>query len=87
MSVEEIKNNIKNYIIENCNVKNQAELDQDDLDILQAGIVNSINVVQYLAFLEDEYEIDLLEDDMSIDDVVNINRLSDLVFSKVAKAS
>ena len=83
MTVEEIKKNIKDYIINNFEVKNKDEIEIMDLDILKAGIVNSINVVQYLVFLEDEYDIDIIEENMSLEDVVNINKLSQLVYERI----
>lgn len=82
MFVEEIKENIKNYIIENCDIKDLDLGDIDDINILEAGIVNSINVVEYLVFLEEEYDIDLIEEDMEFDDVVNLNKLAKLVCEK-----
>lgn len=83
MSVEEIKDNIKNYIIENCDIKDFDLGDIDDVNILEAGIMNSLNVVEYLVFLEEEYDIDLIEEGMEFDDVVNLNKLAKLVCEKI----
>ena len=69
---------IRSYIMENINV---AELD-DNFDIFEAGIVNSLFAIELMTFLEKTFAIKVTMDDLDMENFKTVNSTSHFVQRK-----
>ncbi|MCP5046297.1 MAG: acyl carrier protein [bacterium] len=69
---------IRNYIMENVNM---SELD-NDLDIFETGVVNSLFAIELMTFLEKAFSIKVTMDDLDMDNFKTVNATSDFVQRK-----
>lgn len=69
---------IRNYILENINV---PALD-DDFDIFEAGIVNSLFAIELMTFLEKSFAIKVTMDDLDMQNFKSVNAASQFVLRK-----
>jgi methoxymalonate biosynthesis acyl carrier protein len=60
---------IRNYIMENVNLQ---ELD-DDFDIFEAGLVNSLFAIELMTFLEKAFDIKVTMDDLDMENFKTVN--------------
>jgi len=60
---------IRNYIMENVNLQ---ELD-DDFDIFEAGLVNSLFAIELMTFLEKVFDIKVTMDDLDMENFKTVN--------------
>lgn len=72
------KDIIRNYILENINI---AELN-DDFDIFEAGIVNSLFAIELMTFLEKTFNIKVTMDDLDMDNFKTVNSTDRFVQKK-----
>ena len=56
----------------------------DDTNIFESGIVNSLFHIQLLVFIEKTFDITLEEHEIDIQTLNNINTITDLIYSKLA---
>jgi methoxymalonate biosynthesis acyl carrier protein len=69
---------IKNYILENVNL---PELD-NDFDIFETGIVNSLFAIELMTFLEKEFTIKVTMDDLDMENFKSVNATTQFVQMK-----
>ncbi|MGD2088632.1 MAG: acyl carrier protein [Candidatus Aminicenantes bacterium] len=69
---------IRNYIMENVNLQ---ELD-DDFDIFEAGLVNSLFAIELMTFLEKAFDIKVTMDDLDMDNFKTVNSTGQFVQRK-----
>lgn len=69
---------IRGYILENISI---AELD-DEFDIFEAGIVNSLFAIELMTFLEKEFEIKVTMDDLDMENFKSVASTSQFVSRK-----
>ncbi len=69
---------IRSYILENINV---PALD-DDFDIFEAGIVNSLFAIELMTFLEKSFAIKVTMDDLDMQNFKSVNAASQFVLQK-----
>ena len=62
---------IKNEVMRNRN----AKLDEN-LDLLSAGILDSLAILQLVAFVEEQFGIQIPDEDVVFDNFMSINALS-----------
>lgn len=60
----DIKEKIKQYIAENFLFSNNGFTLDDDESFLEAGVVDSLGVVELVAFVEENYHIAVPDDDI-----------------------
>ena len=60
---------IRNYIMENVNLQ---ELN-DDFDIFEAGLVNSLFAIELMTFLEKAFSIKVTMDDLDMENFKTVN--------------
>lgn len=58
---------------------------QDDTNILDSMMVNSLFIMQLVAFVEDHFDIALDNDDIVMEHFMNINSIADLIETKQKK--
>jgi acyl carrier protein len=69
---------IRHYILENVNI---PALD-DDFDIFEAGIVNSLFAIELMTFLEKAFNIKVTMDDLDMGNFKSVNATSEFVRRK-----
>jgi acyl carrier protein len=75
-------NTIRNYIMENVNLQ---ELD-DDYDIFEAGLVNSLFAIELMTFLEKAFNIKVTMDDLDMENFKTVNSTGSFVQRKKEEA-
>ena len=80
-SIQSTKDTIKNFILESINIPNL----QDDDNLFESGIVNSLFAIQLMTFLEKSFNIEVTMDDLSMDNFQSINATSSFVEKKQSK--
>jgi acyl carrier protein len=77
-TAQSTKDIIKSFILDSINI---PELDDDD-NLFESGIVNSLFAVQLMTFLEKSFNIEVTMDDLSMDNFESINATSSFVQKK-----
>ena len=80
-SIQSTKDTIKNFILESINIPNL----QEDDNLFESGIVNSLFAIQLMTFLEKSFNIEVTMDDLSMDNFQSINATSLFVEKKQSK--
>ncbi|NKQ35879.1 MAG: acyl carrier protein [Chloroflexi bacterium] len=78
------KTQIKQYIAENYLFSNNGFNLDDDESFLEAGIVDSLGVVELVSFVEETYDMEVPDDDIVPDNFDSVNNLTTYITSKVA---
>ncbi len=73
------KETIRNFILDSINI---PDLNDDD-NLFESGIVNSLFAVQLMTFLEKSFNIEVTMDDLSMDNFESINATSTFVQKKL----
>lgn len=71
---------IRDYLFDNIDIE---ELDNDE-DLVEYGIINSLFAIQMTTFLEKEFSIKITLDDMEMDNFKSVNSLCGMVEAKQA---
>jgi acyl carrier protein len=69
---------IREYLMENVDA---TELDNDE-DMFETGLVNSLFAIQLMTFLEQKFQIKVTMDDLDMDNFKSINAIAEFVKSK-----
>jgi methoxymalonate biosynthesis acyl carrier protein len=76
--IQSTKSTIRNFILGSVNIQN---LDDDD-NLFESGIVNSLFAVQLMTYLEKTFRIEVTMEDLSLENFESINSTSSFVLSK-----
>lgn len=52
-------------------------------DLLGSGILDSLGMMKLIAFLEEEFQIDVLPEDMTIENFMTVDHVGDYLESKL----
>ena len=79
----DIKKRIEEFILEELCPSMGIELDHIDEEesLVDAGIVNSLGILQLLSFIDEELEIDISGEEIKIDNFKNLKTISSYVES------
>ena len=77
ISIAEIKNRLIDYFKE----KVDTIVDSDTL-LLEDKVIDSMGVIELVAFLEATYGVEFTDDDLTIDNFKTIGSISNLIASK-----
>ena len=77
---------LKQYIIEAFIPEGESVEISDDLNLLESGILDSLAVLQLVAFIEDHYDIMLDPEQIDPDNLNSISAVSALIESAKSKA-
>ena len=55
----------------------------DDESLLETGIIDSLNIIQLLVFIEEKFGVKIGDDDLSPDNFENLNSLVTLIRKKI----
>jgi len=78
MNINSTKETIRNFILESINI---PDLNDDD-NLFESGIVNSLFAVQLMTFLEKSFNIEVTMDDLSMDNFESIAATSSFIERK-----
>ena len=81
MNVETLQNTketIRNFILDSINI---SDLNDDD-NLFESGIVNSLFAVQLMTFLEKSFNVEVTMDDLSMDNFESVNATSAFIERK-----
>ena len=76
-----IKATVKRFISRSSNITN---LDDDD-DLFESGIVNSLFAVQLMTFIEKTFAIEVEMDDLDIENFKSLNATTAFVLKKTGR--
>ena len=86
MLLEAVSQQVRTFVIENYLFGQERTL-QDDESFLDAGIIDSTGVLELVAFLEDKYDIKVADDELTIENLDSVRKVSEYVRRKLAVAS
>lgn len=78
-NITSYQESIRKYILDNINI---PSLD-NDFDIFEAGIVNSLFAIELMTFLEKTFNIKVTMDDLDMTNFKSVNAASQFVFNKL----
>lgn len=71
----DIKGEIKTFILDNFMMGRKAEELTDSDSLLDKGIIDSTGVLELVGFLEQQYEIEILDEELIPDNLDSIDNL------------
>ena len=77
ISIAEIENKLIDYFRE----KVDTVVDSDTL-LLEEKVIDSMGVIELVAFLEATYGVEFTDDDLTVDNFKTIGSISELILSK-----
>ena len=80
-AIQPTKETIRSFILESINI---PDLNDDD-NLFETGIVNSLFAIQLMTFLEKSFSIEVTMDDLSMDNFQSVNATSLFVERKQNK--
>lgn len=78
ISIAEIENRLIDYFKE----KVDTVVDSDTL-LLDEKVIDSMGVIELVAFLEETYKVEFMDDDLTVDNFKTIGSISNLIVSKM----
>jgi acyl carrier protein len=84
--MDDLKNKIESFIIENFLFGNANGLN-DDTSFLEDGIIDSTGVLELITFLEDEFSITVDDEELIPENLDSINNVTVFVEKKLSSAS
>ncbi len=83
--MDKAKQIIKEFIIENFLFGEESDLN-NDTSFLEEGIIDSTGVLELIEFLEEEFEIEIDDEDMIPENLDSLNNLEKFI-AKLLKTS
>ncbi|MEA3241504.1 MAG: acyl carrier protein [Pseudomonadota bacterium] len=80
-SDQEIKNKIRDFIVENFLFGSADELN-DDTSFLDGGIIDSTGVLELVEFLEEDFSISIDDEELVPENLDSINNVATFLKSK-----
>jgi acyl carrier protein len=81
MSIEE---RLRTFIVENIRDGWVPEAVTDDLPLIERGVIDSLGVFQLLAVLEEEFGVEVADDELVMEHFGTVRAIANLVRSKQA---
>ncbi|MBN70855.1 acyl carrier protein [Gimesia chilikensis] len=78
-----IQSEVRNFVAENFLFGEDPESLQNDDSFLETGIIDSTGVLELVAFIEDQYHVEVDDDELVPENLDSINRLIDFIDSKI----
>jgi acyl carrier protein len=71
-----MKDRIRTYIMENILLGSADQAIEDDDSFLEKGIIDSTGILELVAFVEDEFEIEVSDEELIPDNFDSIEKLA-----------
>jgi acyl carrier protein len=82
-----IENTIRSFIVDELNTNGSSEGLADDYPLLDRGVLDSLGLFQLVSFLEDEYGVDVQDEELIPQNFGTISDIARLVREKEAYAA
>ena len=80
----EIKTKVRDYIVENFLFGDTAPLTDDDMSLLDGGIIDSVGGMELVAFLEQDFELGIEDEELVPENLDSVNNLCNFISRKQA---
>ncbi|QDT29339.1 acyl carrier protein [Gimesia panareensis] len=81
--MKSIQSEIRNFVADNFLFGEDPESLQNDDSFLETGIIDSTGVLELVAFIEDQYDVQVDDDELVPENLDSINCLIDFIESKL----
>ncbi len=82
----EVKEAVRQYIIENFLFGDGSPLENDSMSLLDGGIIDSVGVMELVAFLEENFELKVADEDLVPENLDSVENLSAFIGRQQATA-
>jgi len=79
----EIKNRVRQYIVDNFLYGDDNGLKNED-SLLDKGVIDSTGIVELLSYVEDVYDLEVADEEISRDNFDSIDKLSSFIETKIS---
>jgi acyl carrier protein len=76
------KTQVREYIVENFLFGDEEPLTSDSMSLLDGGIIDSVGVMELVAFLEQDFEIAVADDDLVPENLDSVDNLVSYITRK-----
>ncbi len=83
--MEQIKQSVKNYILENVLYGAGDDALSDEDSFLEKGIIDSTGIMEIVSYVEDEFNISVHDEEMIPENLDTINNLARFITKKTEK--
>ena len=80
--LQRVKQVLREFILDSINIRN---LDDDD-DLFESGIVNSLFAVQWMTFIEKKFKIEIGVEDLDVQNFKSLNAATAFVMKQNGSA-
>jgi len=77
-----IQKRVREYVVESFLVGDEESEFSDDQSFLDSGLIDSTGILEVIAFLEDEFEIEIDDEEMVPENLDSVSNISHFVASK-----
>ncbi len=78
------KETIKYFVLHNYFFSDDLSVVQDDQSFLESGIIDSIGVMEIVMFIEGEFSINVLDEEIAPENLDSINKIDAFVTAKLS---
>ena len=75
MDSKETQEQVRNFVIENLLLGEEEENFTNGQSFLDSGLIDSTGILEIIAFLEDEYDITIKDDEMIPENLDSVERI------------
>lgn len=75
VQVEDIRLKIRGFVVENFPAARKRNL-ADDVSLLESGIVDSIGILEIVAFIEKNFQVTIADDDLTPENFNSIEAIA-----------
>lgn len=79
MNLEE---ELRNYILKEYLPKEDSDKIHNETDLIEKGVLDSFAILQLITHMEETYQIEVGNDEISVENMGSVSRLSDFVRRK-----
>ncbi len=82
----DVKESVRQYIIENFLFGDESPLESDSMSLLDGGIIDSVGVMELVAFLEQDFGLTIADEDLVPENLDSVDNLSGFIGRRKASA-
>ncbi len=84
--MENLKREIRDFVIENYCFNRQGNLGDDD-SFMESGIIDSTGILQLVSFAEEKYSIEIESEELIPENLDSISSLTQFLSKKISETS
>jgi acyl carrier protein len=82
-TIDEICSEVKGFILDNYLYGYEEEELDNDVSILDMGVIDSTGIIELVLFIEEGYHFEVSDHEIIPENLDSINRISKYIFSKL----